>query len=42
VTTRLAPFLGVIGMPPAEPGEHPTYPPRSLGGGNIDCRELVP
>jgi acetamidase/formamidase len=28
-------------MPPAEPGEHPTYPPRSLGGGNIDCRELV-
>jgi acetamidase/formamidase len=41
VTTRLAPFLGVIGMPPAEPGEHPTYPPRSLGGGNIDCRELV-
>jgi acetamidase/formamidase len=41
VTTRLGPFLGVIGMPPAEPGEHPTYPPRTLGGGNIDCRELV-
>jgi acetamidase/formamidase len=37
----LAPFLGVIGMPPAEPGEHSTTPPRALGGGNIDCRELV-
>jgi acetamidase/formamidase len=37
----LAPFLGVIGMPPAEPREHSTTPPRALGGGNIDCRELV-
>jgi acetamidase/formamidase len=37
----LAPFLGVIGMPPPEPGEHSTIPPRALGGGNIDCRELV-
>ncbi|MET9484120.1 acetamidase/formamidase family protein [Streptomyces sp. NPDC006638] len=37
----LAPFLGVIGLPPAEPGEHPTVPPRVAGGGNIDCRELV-
>ncbi|WP_406689729.1 acetamidase/formamidase family protein [Saccharopolyspora sp. ID03-671] len=37
----LAPFLGVVGMPPAEPGEHSTIPPRSEGGGNIDCRELV-
>jgi acetamidase/formamidase len=37
----LAPFLGVIGMPPAESGEHPTQPPRAEGGGNIDCRELV-
>lgn len=40
-TTRLAPFLGVIGMPPAEPGQYSTEPPRALGGGNIDCRELV-
>lgn len=40
-TVSLAPFLGVIGMPPAEPGEHSTIPPRALGGGNIDCRELV-
>lgn len=37
----LAPFLGVIGFPPAEPGEHSTIPPRPAGGGNIDCRDLV-
>jgi acetamidase/formamidase len=37
----LAPFLGVVGMPPDEPGEHSTKPPRARGGGNIDCRELV-
>jgi acetamidase/formamidase len=37
----IAPFLGVVGMPPAEPGEHSTRPPRALGGGNIDCRDLV-
>jgi acetamidase/formamidase len=36
----LGPFLGVIGMPPAAPGVHPTGPPRSCGG-NIDCKELV-
>jgi acetamidase/formamidase len=36
----LRPFLGVIGMPPPEPGVHPTQPPRSWGG-NIDCSELV-
>jgi acetamidase/formamidase len=40
-TVSLAPFLGVIGMPPAEPGAHSTIPPRAAGGGNIDCRELV-
>jgi acetamidase/formamidase len=40
-TVTLAPFLGVVGMPPDEPGEHSTKPPRALGGGNIDCRELV-
>lgn len=34
------PFLGLIGMPPAEPGVHSTIPPRPSGG-NIDCRELV-
>ena len=36
----LHPFLGVIGMPPDEPGIHPTAPPRPSGG-NIDCKELV-
>jgi acetamidase/formamidase len=39
-TVRLAPFLGVLGMPPPEPGVHPTSPPRRWGG-NIDCKELV-
>jgi acetamidase/formamidase len=36
----LAPFLGVVGMPPPEPGVHSTVPPRRWGG-NIDCKELV-
>jgi acetamidase/formamidase len=36
----LQPFLGVIGMPPSEPGIYSTVPPRRSGG-NIDCRELV-
>jgi acetamidase/formamidase len=36
----LAPFLGVLGMPPPEPGVHSTVPPRRWGG-NIDCKELV-
>jgi acetamidase/formamidase len=39
-TVSLAPFLGVIGMPPAEPGVWSTVPPRRSGG-NIDCRLLV-
>ena len=37
---RLAPFLGVLGMPPAAPGAHSTTPPRTHGG-NLDCKELV-
>ena len=40
-TVDLAPFLGVIGVPPDEPGEHSTRPPRPACGGNIDCRDLV-
>jgi acetamidase/formamidase len=36
----LHPFLGVLGMPPPEPGTHSTTPPR-VWGGNIDCKELV-
>jgi len=39
-SVRLAPFLGVLGMPPDEPGIHSTIPPRRCGG-NIDCKELV-
>jgi acetamidase/formamidase len=39
-SVQLAPFLGVIGMPPGEPGEWSTVPPRRTGG-NIDCRLLV-
>jgi acetamidase/formamidase len=39
-TVSLAPFLGVIGMPPPEPGIHSTIPPRRFGG-NIDCKLLV-
>jgi acetamidase/formamidase len=37
---RLAPFLGVLGMPPVGHGVHSTIPPRPQGG-NIDCKELV-
>ncbi|MBL8058359.1 MAG: acetamidase/formamidase family protein, partial [Anaerolineales bacterium] len=36
----LRPFLGVMGLPPAEPGQHSTVPPRATGG-NLDCKELV-
>jgi acetamidase/formamidase len=38
-TVELRPFLGVMGMPPPEPGVHSTGPPRRFGG-NIDCAEL--
>jgi len=36
----LRPFLGVMGLAPAEPGDHSTVPPRRTGG-NLDCKELV-
>jgi acetamidase/formamidase len=39
-TIRIRPFLGILGMPPAEAGRHSTVPPRTCGG-NIDCKELV-
>ena len=39
-TVQLKPFMGVMGMPPAEPGLHSTGPPR-VTGGNLDCKELV-
>jgi acetamidase/formamidase len=37
---HLRPFLGVMGMPPDEPGQLSTTPPRSTGG-NMDCKLLV-
>jgi acetamidase/formamidase len=39
-SVRSEPFLGVIGMPPPEPGLHSTIPPRRWGG-NIDCKLLT-
>src|SRR4051795_10217955 len=36
----LRPFMGILGVAPAEPGVLSTIPPRPCGG-NIDCRELV-
>ena len=39
-TVALNPFMGVLGMPPAEPGVHATWQPRPTGG-NLDCKELV-
>ncbi len=36
----LQPFMGLMGVAPAEPGVHSTPPPRYCGG-NIDCKELV-
>ena len=39
-TIPMRPFMGILGMPPADEGDHSTYPPRYCGG-NIDCKELV-
>lgn len=39
-TVMLRPFMGVMGMPPAERGRHSTIPPR-VHGGNLDCKELI-
>jgi acetamidase/formamidase len=40
-TVAVTPFLGVTGVAWDEPGRHSTIPPRAVGGGNIDCKELV-
>ncbi len=40
-TVAIAPFLGVTGVAWDEPGRHSTIPPRAVGGGNIDCKDLV-
>jgi acetamidase/formamidase len=37
---QMRPFIGNLGMPPAETGRHSTFPPRFCGG-NLDCKELV-
>jgi acetamidase/formamidase len=37
----LAPFLGIVGVAPREPGEHRTRPPGPFGG-NLDVRDLQP
>jgi acetamidase/formamidase len=37
---RLRPFMGVMGVAPAEAGVLSTPPPR-IWGGNMDCKELV-
>lgn len=36
----LQPFIGLMGVAPAESGVHSTTPPRNVGG-NIDCKDLV-
>lgn len=36
----LAPFLGVIGLGLSD-GELSTIPPRTVGAGNVDCKDLV-
>ena len=40
IRVPLAPFCGVMGVAPAEPGHHPTVPP-GRGGGNLDVRQLT-
>ncbi|WP_306117131.1 MULTISPECIES: acetamidase/formamidase family protein [unclassified Roseitalea] len=36
----LKPFIGTIGLAPAEPGRHSIIPPRRMGG-NMDARDLA-
>lgn len=40
VAVPLEPFLGVMGVAPAEPGAHSTLPPRR-NAGNIDTKQLT-
>jgi acetamidase/formamidase len=40
VRVPLEPFLGVMGVALAEPGEHSTIPPRASGG-NMDIKQLT-
>lgn len=40
VSVPVRPFLGVIGIAPAENGDFSTIPPYALSGGNVDTRYL--
>lgn len=40
ISVPFRPFLGVIGIAPAETGEFSTIPPYALSGGNVDTRYL--
>ncbi|EON98908.1 putative acetamidase formamidase protein [Phaeoacremonium minimum UCRPA7] len=40
ISVPVRPFLGVIGIAPAEPGEFSTIPPYAASGGNMDTRYL--
>jgi len=40
IEVPMAPFCGVMGVAPAEPGTHTTTPPRRVGG-NMDVRQLT-
>lgn len=40
ITIPISPFPGVIGVAPAEPGQHSTIPPRR-NGGNMDLRHIT-
>lgn len=40
VAVPVRPFLGVLGVAPAVPGELSTIPPYASSGGNMDCRDL--
>ena len=41
VEVPIQPFLGTMGVPTGEPGRIDPFPPHK-GGGNVDCRHLVP
>jgi len=40
VDIPVRPFIGTIGVAPAEQGTHPVIPPYRTGG-NMDCRDLI-
>ena len=40
IEVPIEPFCGVMGVAPAEPGEHTTMPPRRVGG-NMDVKHLT-